>query len=52
MANPQLKAAVEQLKTALDKIEHAKDDEQKLAQAITEAKQKVEALSHQVEAER
>jgi hypothetical protein len=49
MSNPQVKSAVQQLKAAFDKIEQSKDDEQKLDQAIKEAKQKMDALSQQVD---
>ena len=49
MGNPQLKSAVEQLKTAFAKIEQSKDDEDKLADAIKEAKQKLDALSQQAD---
>jgi len=37
------------LRAALDKISNAKRDEKQLDQAITEAKQKMDALSHEVE---
>ena len=49
MSNPQLKSAVEQLKTAFAKIEQSKGDEDKLDQAIKDTKQKLDALSQQAE---
>jgi hypothetical protein len=49
MSNPQLKSAVEQLKTAFAKIEQAKGDEDKLDAAIKETKQKLDALSQQTD---
>jgi len=49
MANQQLKSAAEQVKSSLDRITQAGGDQQKIQQAVNDAKQKVDQLCQQAE---
>jgi len=49
MGNPNLQAAAQQVKDALDKIANAKNDPAAVQQAINDAKAKVDQLVQQSE---